>query len=356
VSVLTKKSKHKASGDHYIPSRDKQRTRPRGWIRFEDLPRSPKAEAVRADILDRLRQHAAEDTLPRGGRGLFYDLRPHGLPDNPRGVIYLKHPTETGRNSMQASPNYVTDQLAAMRRVWNPVTGEWLVDESWIADSRMPDPLTPTETSKAVDAAHVIASYIRRLWLARQAGQPVYLELRCEAVDLMPRIARVALPYGVHVYSGSGSDGLKPKKEAAERAARRGVPTIIGHLADYDEDGGDIADAFAEDAIAFAAWHRDYENASGSLMIARLALTLAQARRYNLLDDDGKAEVDGLPVPALDALVRNWIESHLDPDIARAVVKAEPKMRAEAARHAQRIVKKQPSLTQPDIDQDWAWT
>ena len=69
----------------------------------------------------------------------------------------------------------------------------------------------------------------------------------------MPRIARVALPYGVHVYSGSGMDGLKPKKEAAERAAWRDVPTIIGHLADYDEHGGNIADAFAEDAIAFAA-------------------------------------------------------------------------------------------------------
>jgi hypothetical protein len=46
-------------------------------------------------------------------------------------------------------------------------------------------------------------------------------------------------------------DGLKPKKEAAERAARRSVPTLIGHLADCDLKGGDIHDAFAEDAIAF---------------------------------------------------------------------------------------------------------
>jgi hypothetical protein len=47
-------------------------------------------------------------------------------------------------------------------------------------------------------------------------------------------------------------DGLKPKKEAAERAAQREVPTLIGHLADLDTAGGDIADAFAEDALAFA--------------------------------------------------------------------------------------------------------
>ena len=65
--------------DDYIPSRSKKRCRPRGCIRFEDLPRSPKAEAVRADILDRLRQHYDEDTIPRGGNGLFYDLRPHGM-------------------------------------------------------------------------------------------------------------------------------------------------------------------------------------------------------------------------------------------------------------------------------------
>ena len=61
----------------YLPSRrDKARTRDRGWILASDLPRSPKADAVAADLLDRLAQHAAEDTLPRGPRGLFNDLRP----------------------------------------------------------------------------------------------------------------------------------------------------------------------------------------------------------------------------------------------------------------------------------------
>ena len=61
----------------YRPSRQKSRTRDRGWILARDLPRSPKADAVRAHILDR--QHYEEDTLPRGGRGIFYDLRPHGI-------------------------------------------------------------------------------------------------------------------------------------------------------------------------------------------------------------------------------------------------------------------------------------
>jgi hypothetical protein len=222
-----------------------------------------------------------------------------------------------------------------------------------IADSRAPDPLEPNETTDAAKGAYRIEYHIRSLHLALQ--QPVYLELRCEAADLMPRLARVALPYGVYVYSGGGADGLKPKKQAAKRAAHRGVPTIIGHLADYDEDGGDIADAFAEDAVAFADWHREYEEASGSLTIERLGLTLAQAQEHDLLDADGKAELDGLPVFVLDSLVRDWIESHLDPDIARTVIQAEPKMRAAVVRHLQRIMKKQPSFAQPDTDEDWAW-
>jgi hypothetical protein len=262
------------------------------------------------------------------------------MPGNSRGVTYTKHPTETGLNSMQATPEYVTDLLSKMRRVFNPGTEEWLVNEEWISDSRAPDPLAPNETEDAEMEAWAIAGSIERLWLARQAGQPVYLELRCEAEDLMQRIARVALPYGVHVYSGSGADGLKPKKEAATRAARRAVPTIIGHIADYDRHGGDIADAFAEDAIAFCDWHHEYECYDGSLSIERLALTREQALEHDLLDRDGKAEVDGLPVPVLDALVRDWIEANSDPDIREAVIEAEPKMHADVARHLQRIMKK----------------
>ena len=148
----------------------------------------------------------------------------------------------------------------------------------------------------------------------------------------------------------------KSKRQAAARAAWREVPTIIGHLADYDEDGGDIADAFAEDALAFTEWHHDYEDAPGSLSIVRLGLTREQAQAHDLLDADDKAEIDGLPVPVLDGIVRDWIESHLDPIIARSVVEAEPEMRAEVARLTQRLVKRQPSSRQPDTSSDWSWT
>ena len=158
----------------------------------------------------------------------------------------------------------------------------------------------------------------------------------------MPRVARVASPYGVPVYSGSGMDGLKPKKEAAARAARRSVPTIIGHLADYNVAGGNIADAFAEDAIEFANWHREEEDAPGSVSVVRLALIREQALEHDLLDRDGKAELDGLPVPVLDGIVRDWIEANSDPDIRQAVIESEPKLHADVVRHLKRILKETP--------------
>jgi hypothetical protein len=123
---------------------------------------------VVADLLDRLAQHAAEDTLPRGPRGLFYDLRPSGIPGNPRGVIYTKHPLAMGRKSMEASPEYVSDLLSLMRRVWDPQTQRWLVPEDWVSDARAPDPITPIETSDADEAAAAVRSYIADLRLARQ--------------------------------------------------------------------------------------------------------------------------------------------------------------------------------------------
>src|SRR5262245_44448505 len=59
---------------------------PAGWE-----PRSPKRRAVLADVLERYEQHEREGTLQRGGRGIFYDLRPNG---RGRGIVYVKRPED----------------------------------------------------------------------------------------------------------------------------------------------------------------------------------------------------------------------------------------------------------------------
>jgi hypothetical protein len=143
----------------------------RGWIEADELPDTPRANAVRADIMDRLRQHEKEDTLPRGPRGLFYDLRPRGIVGNSRGVTYTKHPQARGKShaNMEADPNYVQQQLAYMRRVFDPKTREWLINEDWIADARTPNPVEPSEVPDAADAAETVTNYLANLHLFRQS-------------------------------------------------------------------------------------------------------------------------------------------------------------------------------------------
>jgi hypothetical protein len=185
-----------------------------------------------------------------------------------------------------------------------------IIPEHWVADARAPDALAPYADESADEVADGIASQIEHAQqlfaLDRQRYQPVYIEVVCEAEDLQPRLYRIAEDYGVPVYSGAGFDGLKGKRAFAERASEREVPTVVLHVGDLDLHGKNIFRAGAEDAIAWA-------NDPDALRFERLALTVEQAEEHDLLDADGKAEVDGLPVPVLDKLLINTIEDLQDP-------------------------------------------
>ena len=58
-----------------------------GW-----RPSTPRQIGILADLVARYQQHRDEDTLPRGPRGIFYDLRPGGMGGN--GVTYRKPDSE----------------------------------------------------------------------------------------------------------------------------------------------------------------------------------------------------------------------------------------------------------------------
>jgi hypothetical protein len=190
-----------------------------------------------------------------------------------------------------------------------------IVPEHWVADERAPDPDLPYDDGSAEAVADSIASQIenaeRDFRLGRQLFQPCYVEVQCEAGDLIPRISRVVRDdRGVPVYSGAGFDGLKGYREFAERAVERKVPTFVLNVGDRDKHGEDIFVAAAEDAIA---WAQAAGVEDPALVFVRLALTEEQAREHDLLDADGKAEVDGLPVPVLDALLLDAIDALHDP-------------------------------------------
>jgi hypothetical protein len=58
--------------------------RPRGLLPGWQ-PRTPRQKGILADLIERYEQHRREDTLPRTGRGVSYDLRPEGMGN---GVTY----------------------------------------------------------------------------------------------------------------------------------------------------------------------------------------------------------------------------------------------------------------------------
>jgi hypothetical protein len=280
-------------------------TRPRGPQRHW-RPTAPRQIGILADLIARYSQHNDEGTLPRGGRGIFYDLRPAGMGN---GVTYRKpdsmHPlSEFG--PMEAHPAAVQEVLVMARRAG-------LIPEAWVADTRAPSPLLQNYDDSADSVADSIAWWaenaVSSFRMDPQLLQPRYIELWCEAEDLAPRIARVSESYGVPVYSGGGFDGLKGKRAVANRAGIRDMPTLILHIGDRDPHGEMIYNAVREDA---EAWHRSGGH-GGDLVFERLALTMEQADEHGLLDADGKAEADSLPVQVLDAIVTGRLDELIDP-------------------------------------------
>jgi hypothetical protein len=301
-------------------------------------PTTARQKGILADVLACYREHYEADTLPRGGRGIFYDLRPNGMGN---GVTYRKpdskHPVKAnpakglpGFGPMEVHPEAVQEVLVRARRAG-------MVPESWVADGRASPGLVPYFDESADEVAAAIARHVADaaddFALDPQRGQPVYVEVLCEAADLAPRLARVADPLGVPVYTGGGFDGLKGKRAFADRAMARDVPTVVLHVGDRDDHGDNIYIAAAEDAVAWAGYgyvrpldipttpesladvttqvvELEEEGSSGpALFFIRLALTPAQAQEHGLLDADGKAEVDAVPVSVMDAWLTEAIEA-----------------------------------------------
>src|SRR5207237_1147266 len=112
-----------------------------------------------------------------------------------------------------------------------------LIPEWWVADGHTPDPVVPVTFTDADEFGAEVVSWAEGFRLEAQRFQPVYIEVLCEAADLCPRLARVAGDYGVPVYPSGGMDSIKPKRQMGERAARRGVATVVLQVGDRDNRG-----------------------------------------------------------------------------------------------------------------------
>jgi hypothetical protein len=111
-------------------------------------------------------------------------------------------------------------------------------------------------------------------------GQPVAVELWCEAAGMVPQLERIAHPLGVLVASGGGFHSVSDKYDAARRVYRRDRPTVVLQVGDHDPSGCSILDSAAEDIAAFVADLGQPD--PGWLRFARLAVTSQQVERYGL--------------------------------------------------------------------------
>jgi hypothetical protein len=201
-------------------------------------------------------------------------------------------------------------------------------------------------------------------------GQPVYVELWCEAAGMVPQLERVANQYSVPVYSTGGFSSVTVTYEIAERALGRDRPTVFLHVGDYDPSGESIFEAMTEDARQFlynrllwrlqdggpddkavldACWPSGklypQDTLPGhlpDLQPTRVALTGDQVERYGLPTAPPKAsdtrsarwvgetcQAEAMPPDLLATVVQDAIEGVLDLDLVAEVDEAEKVERAD---------------------------
>lgn len=128
------------------------------------------------------------------------------------------------------------------------------------------------------------------------AGQPIHVELWCEAAGMAPMLAQMVRRYGVDVYSTGGFSSVTVTHSTAERIVERKLyderETVFLHVGDYDPSGVSIFNAMAEDIGAFVLEEAEREGldtlddgggaVQGVFTPLRVALTKAQVRSFNL--------------------------------------------------------------------------
>lgn len=197
-----------------------------------------------------------------------------------------------------------------------------------------------------MSSADRVESVVDDFRLGRQEGQSTFVEVRCEAAGIAPRLATVCEPFGVPVYAGGGFDGLKGKRAAAERAAARSVPTLALHIGDYDLHGRWIFASTAEDVAAWVpsyvrdgspwygsdGWRYDVEperivlRADATLLeVRRFAVTEAQAEA-GLVEPDEEDKAEAVPFEW--DILRDELDVLLDPGRREQVLEREESEKA----------------------------
>lgn len=268
----------------FTAGRENAHRRPRGYADWRPQAKTRALLADVEDVLEEYREH-----LPLSVRQIFYRL-----------VATAGYPKTENAYARLA------EHLVRARRAR-------LIDFDDIRDDGIVT-VAQEHYSSPGDFWDATARRMRGYRRDRQAGQPCYIELWCEAAGMLPQLARIAEPYSVPVYSAGGYNSVTANREVAERALRRDGLTVLLHVGDLDPSGESIFQAMSADVAAFVQTDRTLH--TQSVAAERVALTRDQVDEH---------ELPTAPAKVSDGRSRHWLGETcqleaLAPDILAEIV------------------------------------
>lgn len=244
-----------------------------------------------------------------------------------RGVFYLA--TSSGLVPKDNAKGYrpVQRELLKMRR-------EGIIPWGYITDGSRT--VYGANRYRNLDsyAQQVARNYRRDYW----GDSSEYVEIWLEKEALRGVISPVVIDeFGLDLYVTKGQPSATYLYEAAEDIAMDRRPTYVYVLSDFDPGGLRIFDRIKQELT-------DFVGDAAQLHIRRLALNPYQVRLYDLPTRPGKerdpqaaefarrfgggcVELDAIPPNTLRSLVREKLESHMDPEYLRQLKFAEQEER-----------------------------
>jgi hypothetical protein len=165
-------------------------------------------------------------------------------------------------------------------------------------------------------------TYRRMLW----ADQDVYIEVWVEKDALAGVLYDVTAPWDVPLMVTRGYPSDSFLFDAAEVLKTKDKPTHIYYFGDRDPSGVNIADTTARKLREFGANFNFHWQAVTKDQIKRLNLPTRPTKKSDSRSKDwegGSVELDAIPANILRGMVREVIESHIDPEIYSRTRQAE---------------------------------
>jgi hypothetical protein len=234
--------------------------------------------------------------------------------------------TEAGYDTVQI-------QLVKMRRA-GAVPYDWITDGTrWVRRVK-------TYSSPAAAVAEAARLYRRNIW----AQTPEYLEVWCESDSIAGVIIDVTAEYAVPLFPAKGFSSLGflyPSARGLEYASN-GRPAHVLYVGDWDPSGKVIPEKIE-------AGLREHAPAA-EIHFRRLAVNPDQIRFLGLpskppKSSDSRAksfsgqtvEAEAIPVETMQNIVRDAIESFIEPRILQTVTAAEASERQFLRQWAARL-------------------